>query len=71
VEQHRDMPVQFPVAWIMDVYDRQWRSQRGFGGSRTPPPPIMLENISDQKKLHAIVLRLYTYDILFATSRLS
>jgi hypothetical protein len=53
----------------MNINDsHQWRSHGGSGGSRTP---IMLEKILDQKKIHAIVLRLYTYKILFATSRLS
>jgi hypothetical protein len=45
----------------------------GSRGSRTPP--IMPAKIFDHKKIgqHAIVLRLYTYDILglFTTSRLS
>jgi hypothetical protein len=43
------------------------------GVRRVLEPPIMPEKIFDHKKIcqHAIVLRLYTYDILFTTSRLS
>ena len=66
---------------------RYWAQSDGcpptlwLGGPVPPRPPqfrrlcsggsITLEKIFDQKKIHAIVLRLYTYDILFATSRLS
>ena len=37
------------------------------GGSRTPHY-ARTNFVSNQKKMHAIVLRLYTYGILFATS---